>query len=497
MKVFEERYLHTGARALANLALVGAWLWLFRPVLAYLAVLFTREEFRTNQILLAMVLGLLVVQARRSAFRPHPAAAPRWHLAALALALCAALLYVAAQRWLKINTLAAFLFGLGSYGLAGLWMEPARWRSGLLPMLLVTGVLPFGEHMETFIGYPVRRATAGIVAGGMRAMSIPTAGADTILVFESGISQVDIPCSGVKSLWTGALFWLAATWIEKRRLGLRWLFSGLAFAVLLLLANLARVAALAGVGQVLGWRLAAEMIHVPLGILGFVASCAAGLWLLRRLPERGAPPERVDGSRRPVWLAASLAGLALALGFFVVPAPQPAAAPAPVAWQFPVEIRVEDMPLTAEEAAWLAQGGAERADRYRFQYGEVSGSMILVSSSTWRGQHRPERCFEVYGLDTRESFSRLVGPAFPVRVLALESSGLERRYQAAYWFESARQTTEDYGARIWADFTRRGERWILVTVLLDEENPSPAAVDGYYTALHEAVQRSLIEGRIP
>jgi exosortase/archaeosortase family protein len=86
----------------------------------------------------------------------------------------------------------------------------------------------------------------------------------------------------VKSLWTGGLFFLAATWIERRRVDRHWMILALVFALLLLTANLARVAILVGVGQVLGWRLLAEMLHLPLGVIGFVFACVVGLALLRR-----------------------------------------------------------------------------------------------------------------------------------------------------------------------------------------------------------------------
>jgi exosortase O len=102
-----------------------------------------------------------------------------------------------------INTLSATLFGLATYGLLGLWLEPQRWRRGLPAALLLVGVLPFGEHLQTFVGYPVRILTAALVQKGLAAAGAHSVGMETILVFENGVSQVDIPCSGVKSLWTG------------------------------------------------------------------------------------------------------------------------------------------------------------------------------------------------------------------------------------------------------------------------------------------------------
>src|SRR3990172_7369086 len=78
METVERQNRRTGDRwvaptrlkqAAANLLVLGLWLWLYRPVFAYLAILFSREEFRTNQIVLAGVLALIVLRAR-AAYQP-------------------------------------------------------------------------------------------------------------------------------------------------------------------------------------------------------------------------------------------------------------------------------------------------------------------------------------------------------------------------------------------------------------------------------------------
>ncbi len=226
---------------IGNLVVIILWLWLFRPVYPYLATIFTRQEFRINQIVLLAALTLLALQMRKGTLRLHLGQPPQFYTPALALALSGAIGFVLAERFLDVNTLSAILIGLGSYGFLGLWMSPSRWRQGLPAALLLVGALPLGEHMQTFIGYPVRILTAEVVGQGLTAMGATSASLDTILVFGSGITQVDLPCSGVKSLWTGGLFLIAATWIDRRPLNLRWGGVALAFAVLLLLANLIRV----------------------------------------------------------------------------------------------------------------------------------------------------------------------------------------------------------------------------------------------------------------
>jgi exosortase O len=438
------------------------------------------------------VILLIASQARKGQLRPRIDAAPQLYYPALILALGGSTLYLLAERFLDVNTLSASLFGLATFGLIGLWMAPWRWRQGLLPALLLIGALPFGEHMQTFIGYPMRLLTAAIVRDGLAGAGVASVGIDTILVFENGVSQVDLPCSGVKSLWTGMLFLIAATWIERRPLNLRWFLIAAVFAALLFIANLVRVGLLVVVGQVAGWQLAAEMIHVPLGVIGFVAACLAALALLRL----GKSPEHAGTASstlsRPVWLAPTAAIVILLMAIGYTPRPQTGLSQPPPAWSLPAELNDEPMPLKPDEFQWLAREGAESADRRRFEWRGISGTMILITSKTWRAHHRPERCFEVYGLSMDDSRTHLVDAGFPVRYVSLGDGRDRDLYSATYWFQSAEQATDDYGTRIWADLAPRRDRWVLVSILFDGlHDPQEADLQALYLALHDSVQNYL------
>jgi exosortase O len=277
---------------LTNVALLAGWFWLYRAVYPYLGVIFTAQEFRTNQIILLGILALILHQVRKGELRPHLNNLPQLYSTAILLALGSSILYLLVERYLDVNTFSASLFGLASYGLLGLWMQPRDWRRGLPTALLLVGVLPFGEHLQTFVGYPLRVLTATIVRDGLGALGVHSISADTILVFESGFSKVDLPCSGIKSLWTGGLFLLAATLIERRPINFRWLLVCLGMDLLLLAANLGRVAALVLVGQVAGLSELAAMLHVPLGVLGFVGSSFS-------LPALGRSATKPDSPRSP------------------------------------------------------------------------------------------------------------------------------------------------------------------------------------------------------
>jgi exosortase O len=499
-----EKYSQS-APLISNLVLLALWAWLYYPVYPYLKLIFTREEFRFNQVVLLAVLVLIGMQARNGSLRLDLMRLPRWNRLAMGLVLSCSVIFLISERYLDINTLSATMFGVASYGLLGLWMDMARWRQGLPAALLLVSALPFGDHLQTFIGYPVRIFTAGAVQEGFRILGIPTITVDTILVFENGISQVDLPCSGVKSLWTGGIFLLAATWIERRALNFRWFMVALVFVISLLAANLARVAALVGVGQVAGWRLLAEMLHVPLGVIGFAAACTVVVWMLRRTSNPGkvrdiqtlAETLEDDSGKavtvsQPRWLAPALAAVLLVLVFLYTPRPESTAAQSIPTWRFTASLDVDTWPLTKGEVDWLASSGVEDAERWRFSWGGKTGSMLLVSSTTWRAHHRPERCFEVYGLDINNSHAYLVAPDFPVRLLSLGKGGQRDLFSAVYWFQSTDISTDDYAVRIWSDLAPERPRWILVTILFDDGvNPIDTQSLELYNALRQTVAQSL------
>jgi exosortase O len=329
---------------------------------------------------------------------------------------------------------------------------------------------------------------------------VASLGVDTILVFENGISHIDLPCSGVKSLWAGAMFLIAATWVERRRLSFHWLLTLITFGVLLFISNLIRIGVLVIVGQVVGWQLLAEMLHVPLGVLGFAAACAAVVALLRLQP-LGKPAKARQALARPAWLSPVLAVTVLAMALLYTPRPQTVLARSASGWELPADLSAEPLPLQPEEVEWLMRDGAEAASRFRFEWrgdGEpITGSLIFVSSTTWRAHHNPERCLMLYGLSLDDSHTHLVRKDFPVRYISLggNQGGNRSIKSGTYWFQSARRTTDDYATRIWADVTLERDQWVLVSILFDDvHDPRDADVEAFYIALHDAVARNLDKG---
>jgi exosortase O len=476
-----------------NLLLVGLWFSLFRAIYPYLVVIFTSPQFRENQFILAGVGFLVALKACKIVRMLKFDRPPHWHAPALIIALGSSIAFLLVDWFLDINTLSASLFLFATYGLAGIYMQPSLWKRGLPVMLLLAGSLPFGEHLQTFIGYPVRLATAEIVRTGFSGLGIPTLTTQTILVFESGISQVDLPCSGVKSLWTGWMFLLAATWLERRSLNLRWVGIASLVGVVLLAANLLRVGVLVGVGQAAGFRLLAEMLHLPLGVLGFGAGCWIGVWLLRKLPVAASSLDQVLPSHCPAWLAPALAALLVPLVLLPGKPAQPENIVPAREWVLPAEEGFTPWALSPQEQEWLTRSGMGATSRWRFSDpanpGVVSGVLLVTASDTWRAQHRPEQCFEVFDLKTRQSFSILAAPGFPVRVLSLENSRTLKPSWAVYWLQSREMVTDEFAARIWDDLSPERQTWVLVTILFDPPtDPKSEGAQAWFVRIRDLVQ---------
>lgn len=498
-------------RVAVNLSLIALWGWLYWAVFGYFRIIFSSEEFRTNQVILAIVLILLFVQFRKERWRPRLDTLPQIFWPGLSMVLIGSVLYLLAERFLDINTLSASLFGLATYGLIGLWMSPRRWLAGLPAALLLIGTLPFGEHLQTFVGYPMRIATARILQEGFQAIGVHSIGVDTILVLESGLAQVDIPCSGIKSLWTGMLFLIAATWVERRAINIRWFGVAVLMGSLLFIANVARVAVLVLIGQVAGWETIAELAHIPLGVLTFGAVCAIVLLFIKTqkiseyqithqfLPKQPDHKNESGLARRPAWLAPALAAGIAVMALLYTPRPYPVMAQAGIDWVFPSEIQVQDDPLSPELFAWVTSDGAVFADRWDFTWqgdeDKVRGSLMFLTSNTWRGQHRPERCFEVQGIKVEASRTILFEDTFSAQMVLV--SGGPHQASALYWLQNGQRATDDFATRIWSDLSADPQPWVLVTLLLDDVYP-PDSTE--VRAIAEMVRTSIansLEGGLP
>jgi exosortase O len=433
----------------------------------------------------AMLLAVLGWHYRRSIESD-----PGLHRLPLAVMLGCGVAAIATQWLVSLNQLTVGLFLLGSYGLLGLWLAPAVWRRGLPVGIAIACLLPFGVQFSTGVGAPARIATAHVVEWILHLWQISAISAGDVIVLDTGVAYVDLPCSGLKSMWTGTLFLLAATWLEGRQIGLRWLGVGLVNLGLLAIANTGRVLILTVLVHVFHQSAWAEILHVPLGLMGFIMASLL-TWGLLRLVPRSATPSSIDRLPKGVskelhWRSLlTLAGLLTILAIIPISQPERAIATADLSklqWLAPMETQTVD--LNAQEQKFFASYPGVTARKQQFQYQDLTGMSVVVMSPTWQAHHAPELCLTAMGYRIAPTIQRVITPAVTARWLSLDGG----KRSAIYWFQSATRTTDDFMSRFWDDVFRRESSWTMVSVVFDRAiTPDEPTVQAFIEQTHTAI----------
>jgi exosortase O len=478
-----------------TVAIGGSWLYLNRSALHWLATsIFDVSLF--NGVILAAGALLLVFLGWR--YRRSIELDPGLYRMPLLLLFGCSVATISTQWLVSLVQLPVGLFLLGSYGLVGLLLAPTVWRRGLPVAVAIACLLPFGVQFSTGVGTPARIFTAQIVEWILHSWDISAISAGDVIVLETGVAYVDLPCSGLKSMWTGTLFLLASTWLEGRQIGLRWIVVGLANLVFLAIANTGRVLVLTLLTHVINQPAWAEILHVPLGLIGFVMASLLTWGLLRWVPktEKSVPADRTEITLMKLhWRSLlGLAGLLLALA--IVPVPQFDRAIASVdlsRLQWAAPMQTQPLDLNRSEQKFFANYPGVTTRKQQFQYGDLTGTSVLVASPTWQAHHSPEVCLASIGYKIAPEIQQLVTPDVTARWLSLDNG----KKSAVYWFQSATSTTDNFNSRFWDEVFRRESRWTMVSVVFDRANsPESPAVQGFIKQTHDEIDRIQVKSAV-
>ncbi|NEP52253.1 MAG: hypothetical protein F6K65_27020 [Moorea sp. SIO3C2] len=156
--------------------------------------------------------------------------------------------------------------------------------------------------------------------------------------------------------------------------------------------------------------------------------------------------------------------------------------------QLPQQLVSEPLPLTEAEQRFFDNHALPIAQKQRFVYGNLSGSMLLVASSAWQAHHPPELCLVGNGFKVDSIKPTLLNQSVKARWVSLQDG----KRSATYWFQSPQGTTDDFLSRIWDYIAHRNKTWVLVSVLFDSEhNPDSAEIQTFASAIHDAIHQSL------
>lgn len=450
---------------LFNALLLALWFATFTRPIRWWATRLAQEPFQLLFAIAALAVLARVAYQHRAAIRARLAAPPSPASVPLALLLASAAGYLAAERWLDVSIVSASLFAFGTYGLFGLYAPDATWRRGAPVALLLMGLLPFGAHLDAYAGFVLRAVSADAASAILTQLGIPHVSSETILVLENGVAHVDVPCSGIRGLWTGALFFLGATILAKRALGVRFVVVGAFHAAGLIAANIVRITIVTLVAIAADLPRVAAIIHEPLGLLGFLVVGAAS-WLALR----GAPEPRIRATVAPSRRAWAIVAAACAFTLTLHEVRPSAGFADDATVGAPERLALEAVPLTPEETDLFARFGASGATKYAGDFEGRPMSLVLVDSRAWRAHHPPELCLAASGHRIERIEDVVVDDTHVFRVAQLTGD-----HTAVFWFQSAGRTTGHALDRILSGVFDRGRRWVLVSMLVDD-TVDPAAV---------------------
>lgn len=441
-----------------------------------------------NLIILGIVISFVFIQLLRHSLLKIESVTPKFSLYPILLMFGGEIGAIFFKWCISIPQLILLCFILGSYGLLGLFISYNSWYKSLTIAFITACIVPFSTAFNSGLGFPVRVITAHTVSQILSDFHLGAVSSHDIIIMENGIAQIDLPCSGMKSLWTGTVFLLGATWLEKRKLGFSWLLVALANIIFLSIVNIVRVFSLVFLIEVLQQKEIAGVLHLPLGVIGFIFA-SVGTWILLQKVSRHSEilPAIKDSESNNKWLNLNwLTGATIVLvliGQFnfnqtKIANIKPIDLPQPIATNV--------LPLTATEAQFFNKQNTSWVEKLRFNSNSLSGSMLIVKSDTWQAHHPPELCLMGNGLKIDSMNSKHLNDSINARWLSLE----DEKLSATYWFQSSEITTDDFIARIWDHITHHDKTWVLVSVLFDrQENPDSKTIKDFTNTIYRTINQ--------
>lgn len=400
--------------------------------------------------------------------------------------------------WLDLDQLSLAWFILGSYGVMGLFCQSRLWRRGMPFVAMFAGLMLVMAAEFTDVGHLVRTGIAEIVEYLLKPLAplgVEAISSEDILVFNTGIAAVDIPCSGFKNIEIGSLFFIAASFLSRKHMGIKWGLVGLMNGTLLIMANVARIFVLVVLVFGLEQRSLADMLHIPLGLFGFVTVCLVTLYCLKFVPEESQDLKSVAVPRplipsfswKTLRYGVLTLGLLLSLGLMPQPDAQAAVTFSPMAWDefmATTSVQTQAIELNIYEQDFFDRYPGVVTQKQRFQLGDVSGSVIAVASPTWEAHHAPELCFAAIGSTIDHMEKLALTPGVTGRWLSLNQG----QRSAAYWFQSPQRTTDHYFERVWREIRRQDPQWTMVSIQFDQSlSDQDTEVKTLVDAVHGAI----------
>jgi len=451
-----------------DLLLILLLILFFRQAIVYIWFTFTSREFYENGIGFILVSVIFAI----SALKKEHLISPRDKTIPFISLVVVLILYTVNGLFFKLSIVPAILFLLGVYSLLGFYLERQFWKRSLFVFSILILTLPLLERVQKFLGFPIRLATANIVSSILQITGIGNVSNSAVIITENHATSIDLPCSGVKSIYTGGLFMLTTFYLQNVRLSIKLIAITLLFFISLLFFNTWRVFSLIYIYDVLNMKSAGDAIHLVLGILGFIASCSL-LWYLTNKYAPSLTSKKTLEQVKQIRLKGNikLFAIVMLLSFltfqflFIKDTGLVTTHKTQATRAYTLSsIKLNDLAFSSAEESYFVNSDVEFSKKFTGQTSAgTSFSLLVVSSKSARTHHDPEICLQGLGHTISNSEIFQVNN-FRVRKLSLD----DNKASAIYWFVGKDKNLLDYSERVWEEVKNPKQTWVLVTIGFSE-----------------------------
>lgn len=447
-----------------------------------LVQLLGKTEFRENALGFFIVLVLFVFTTCKKSALCLPKKIP---LVPYIVLISVSFIFTLNRIFFSFELFSPILSIVALYAFWGFFVpEPQVWRRNAALFLLLVLCLPLLERVQKFGSFPLREFTATVVGFFLRLFGFGSISQSGIIVTENKVTSVDLPCSGITSLYTGTIVFTGILFLEKIKVSWKIVVLYFIFLGLLMFANVWRVFSLVVVSDIYNLPFLGESIHISLGIVGFVVSVIALLFFMKRFTwERAEVSQRPDQKKNSsgfskivtanlfrspfrfcrshlhsatVPISVACISLICFVPFQYV-APKEQTNTVQIFYDVAIpNANITELPLTKGEKLYFETNEVAFLKKYRGTWGLAEEfSLLFVGSTSARSHHDPETCLQAMGYRIVES-NIIELSSIRMRKLTLNEGDT-----VYYWFIGKDKTVVDYSQRVFEQWKHRNAPWVL------------------------------------
>lgn len=351
----------------------------------------------------------------------------------------------------------------------GFWLKPIFWKRSIFVFILLILTLPILERLQKFIGFPMQLWTAKLVSFLLQLVGAANISNSTIIMTENYATTIDLPCSGINSIYSGGIILLVIYFLEQIKPSFKSIFLAFSFFVLLIFFNTWRVFALVYVYGILNLVKIGDSIHIFLGVIGFVVSCLF-LWHGSKYCQKYivVPDEALFRNHKLLnrkntikFCLIILVLTGILTNTLIAPVKTLTNNNKSVSFKIP-DTSLQLIPFNEKEKTIFFNSDVIFASKYSLKWRQKNMNLLLVKSKSARTHHDPELCLQGLGYRLIQEESQIVDN---IRVKQLKIQTADNidspKATVFYWYVSKNKIIIDYSERVWEQFNKPNQEWIL------------------------------------